>query len=139
MIEIAAKKHCDEMRQRAHATFQQRVEASKARLRENLEAIRIVEELDRNTDPLKKGVHYDPPEAMTIVKAVRFIILNQIDNQFSVRVICRILERRYPEIADNTSLASLSSTIRRVVADSDKVKIISIGKGRRPTIYQCLW
>lgn len=117
---------CEKLLNQAELRRRQAIAAAEADYRMAVQAVKLIRSM-RGTSTSDRLAHGK-------LSAMVLAAVQQIDDGFTVRDIEARLQKLAPEVAQRTSLASISTTLRRLVGT--RLRLEEAGNGTRPSRYQ---
>lgn len=119
---------CEQLLDQAELRRRQAIAAAEADYRMAVQAVKLIRSM-RGTSTSDRLAHGK-------LSAMVLAAVQQIDDGFTVRDIEARLQELAPDVAQRASLASISTTLRRLVGT--RIRLEEAGNGTRPSRYQRL-
>ena len=134
MIDNPQPNRSEELRQRARDEHERAILRSEELLRKRLQAIEEIDALEADTAaPDEHGWH--PGDQPSLVGAVREVLI-RLSGDFDIATVREAFRTRFPFLYGSVDAGTLSTTIRRIVDETNGVQILRKGRGRTPTTYR---
>lgn len=121
------KQTCDMLLAQAELKRQEAIAAAEEEYQKAVEAVRVLLEMSGAAKRLAHGTL-----SGAVLEAVE-----QLDGAFTVRDVEERIRELAPEVAERASIASISTTLRRL-AEKQRIYLAEPGTGVRPALYHRL-